>query len=153
MLEDLIPQLGAAIGLPSLRLQEGSCRLVFDGALPVDVETGDHDGEAHLISSLGPLPHEEEVEAVCYRRLLEANHFGRETGGMTLAVVPGDGQFFLCGIVNLAGMTVERFSGLLARFARESHRWIVELEHLGRQLHEASAPGDGPPETTGFIRV
>ena len=151
-LEELLKQLGAAIGLPQLRLEEGSCRLVFDGALPVDVEEGDGEEEAHLLSHLGPLPPEGEQEGAYFRRMLQANHFGRETGGMTLALVPSEGQFFLCGIVPLAGVTVDSFSRLLARFARESHRWIVELETLGQNAL-TTAQGDEPMDATGFIRV
>lgn len=151
-LDELLKQLGAAIGLPQLRLEEGSCRLVFDGALPVDVEEGDGEEEAHLLSHLGPLPPEGEQEGAYFRRMLQANHFGRETGGMTLALVPSEGQFFLCGIVPLAGVTVDSFSRLLARFARESHRWIVELETLGQNALTPTK-GDEPMDATGFIRV
>jgi hypothetical protein len=151
-LDELLKQLGAAIGLPQLRLEEGSCRLVFDGALPVDVEEGDEENEAHLLSNLGPLPQESEKEGNYYRRLLQANHYGRETGGMTLALVPSEGQFFLCGIVPLNGVTVDSFSRLLAKFARESHRWILELETIGQNTL-ASSTGDEPLEATGFIRV
>jgi hypothetical protein len=151
-LEELLKQLGAAIGLPQLKLEEGSCRLVFDGALPVDVEEGDGEEEAHLLSHLGPLPPEGEQEGTYFRRLLQANHYGRETGGMTLALVPSEGQFFLCGMVPLAGVTVDSFSRLLARFARESHRWIVELETLGQNAL-VSPTGDEPMDATGFIRV
>ncbi|MEZ0387510.1 MAG: type III secretion system chaperone [Verrucomicrobium sp.] len=151
-LDDLIKQLGASIGLPNLGLTDGSCRLVFDGNLPVDVEEAEEESQAHLLSNLGPLPQEEGEESRYYRRLLEANHFGRETGGMTLALVPSEGQFFLCGIISLGTVSLESFSKMLARFAREAHHWIVELESMSRDTPK-SAPDADTPDLAGFIRV
>jgi hypothetical protein len=151
-LKDLLEQLGTMIGLPGLGLVDGSCRLIFDGALPVDVEEGSDEHEVHILSVLGPLPAEGSHEAACYRRLLQANHFGMETGGMTLSLVPSEGQFFLCGTVPLPGITVAVFSKILARFAREAHRWVLELEAMAQKA--TSPTGEAPlQDTSGFIRV
>jgi len=82
-LQAMIAELGARMGLHSLRLDDdGACALKFDGRLRVDIQYRPESEALIFYSDLGPPAAGEAF----YLRILRANLFWRETYGTTLSL-------------------------------------------------------------------
>jgi|APEBP8051073302_1049394.scaffolds.fasta_scaffold01154_9 hypothetical protein len=121
--QDLLLAYGRLAGLPTLGFDEHGCaRLVFEGDVAVDLEA---DEPAHCIqvyAVLGPVPPGNREPL--YRRLLEGNLFGQQTGGAMLAVDPVREEVLLCGRVDPAVVSAEALSGWMDGFAGTAAHWL-----------------------------
>jgi hypothetical protein len=120
--QDLLAAYGQLVGLANLRFDAHGCaRLMFQESLAVDLEVDAGAGCLHAYSVLGPVPAGDR-EAL-YRKLLEANLFGTQTGGATLAVDAVQEEVLLCRRVDLNTATATSFAEFLAEFARGARQW------------------------------
>ena len=95
---------------------------MFEGDVAVDLEA---DEPAHCIqvyAVLGPVPPGNREPL--YRRLLEGNLFGQQTGGAMLAVDPVREEVLLCGRVDPAVVSAEALSGWMDGFAGTAAHWL-----------------------------
>lgn len=150
---DLMSELGKQMGLEDLKLdRDGVCRLVFDGKLAVDFESGEDGRVLHLYSILSPLPGEG-TEMLCLR-LLEANLFGRGTGGATFAVDPDPGDVVLFRTFDMERTDFQGFINQLESFVNHLEGWSREIirtpSEAGAEPEAGPPPGESGP---GFIRA
>lgn len=147
----LIAEFGKSTRLAGLALDDqGTCQLEFDGRTTVNVEANDAGDALCLAVRLGPLP--AEGKAAIYGRLLEANLFGRETGGGTLAVLPAEGLAAICRTLEIENLEVDEFADLLAEFVRHARRWEGQLAN-GLQGADAPPELDDTVDFSTMIRV
>ena len=86
-----LQDIALTLGLPALDFDSNGCaRMLFDGKVAVNFESDELSGQLHLYCDLGELPLR--GREALYRALLEANLFGVQTQGATLAV---DGSQFV----------------------------------------------------------
>lgn len=136
--QDLLLAYGRLAGLPTLGFDEHGCaRLVFEGEVAIDLEA---DEPAHCIqvyAVLGPVPAGDREPL--YRRLLEGNLFGQQTGGAMLAVDPVREEVLLCAQVDPAVVGAEALDGWMDRFAGTAAHWL--RRYAAGEL--TAAPGIG----------
>lgn len=126
--DQLLLDLGQMAGLPQpLRFDEHGCaRLVFDSHLAIDFERNDDVGIIQVYSVLGPVPTQGSREAL-YQQLLEANLFGADTGGCTLALDSAMGEVVLCRSVAAEGLAASSFVQWVEQFVAVAEDWKTRL--------------------------
>lgn len=156
-LDDLVAEFGTRTGLGTLRLNgEGVCRLVFDGELTVDVESGASGREFTLSATLGSL--DPEAGRAVLMKLLDANLMGRGTNGAALALDVITDEVVLCRTLPLDGLTYGAFEAALEGFVQAAERWTDEIEADDGAVEEEDAAEDGEasaerPEETMVLRL
>ena len=117
-----LQDIATTLGLPALDFDSNGCaRMLFDGKVDVNFENDEISGLLHLYSDLGELPLRGR-EAV-YRALLEANLFGVQTQGATLAVDGSEDQVVLSRSVLVEELSLSSFSKLLEGFVNSAEYW------------------------------
>lgn len=135
--QDLLTNLGTVIGLPDLKFDaQGCARLVFDQSTPVDLEHDPQSGCIQVYSVLGPTPPGDDLPL--YRKLLEANLFGTETHGATLAIDAVRREILLCRRVDLSNATVDSFNLALESFVATTEHWKQQLDR--GEVSDAASP-------------
>lgn len=123
----------SALGLPALSFDGNGCaRMLFEGDVVVNFERNDMAGLLHLYCDLGALPSGER-EAL-YLALLEANLFGVQTRGATLALDTKQDQVVLWRSVHIAALTLSSCSEILKSFVERAAHWRA---FLGGSVHRA----------------
>jgi hypothetical protein len=123
----ILSQLGQQMGLPQLKLDENRvCRLIFDQKLVVDIESTDDEKIVHLYALVGPVSpeHKEDFMAV----LLEANLFGKGTGGSTFALDHNHNDVYLCRIIAIESIVYQDFVNILETFVNHLESWMNKIE-------------------------
>lgn len=137
---ELLRALGRELNLPELCFDPNGCaNLVFTGKSAIDLEI---DVECDCIQAygvIGPFP-PSGSEDLC-RRLLEANLFGRQTGGATLAIDASQEELLLCRRIDLATATEASFKGILEDFAGMIQHWQGQLNDGDPAGDHAAQPG------------
>lgn len=112
----LLTALGRHVGMaePLAFDEQGCARLLFDGSVAVALEVPQGPGPLHMYSVLGALP-DGNREALLMQ-LLNANLFGAETGGATLAVDDHSGEIILCRQVDTTQTSDGAFVSMLEQF-------------------------------------
>jgi hypothetical protein len=143
--EDLLSALGARMGLPDLQLDESrSCQLLFDGHLAVDIEAPvDQGGIVFLHSTVG-IVRPEGREAL-FQQLLEANLFGRGTGGAVLSVDGQRYEILLHRSLQTRQIDFSDFVDALEQFIQYASHWMERLA----QSHGAAPPSAAPLNAGG----
>jgi hypothetical protein len=135
----LLSELAALIGADGLQLDEaGTCTLVFDGRLFVEIECDDNAGAVVLSARLGPVPADAAV--LVYRHLLSSNVMWRETSGVATAIDPGTGDALLLCRVDAADINLPAFRALLERFVDQAEDWSRVLARLEDEPAAATTP-------------
>ena len=136
--DELLQHLGQSMGMAQVRLDDFGCaRLMFDGALAVNLE---YDGERdalHLYSEVGRLP--AQMREAFLMRLLQANLFCAHTLGATLAVDSLNEAVVLCRCVQPQQLTVALFADIVQDFVAAVEQWTQTLQ---TGLLNASQSGD-----------
>lgn len=155
--DQLLLDLGQMAGLPQpLRFdQHGCARLMFDAHLGIDFERHADAGLIQVYSVLGPVP--AEGRDALFQQLLEANLFGADTGGSTLALDSEMGEVVLCRSVATDGMAAAAFVQLVEQFASVAEDWKTRLaRHKAPATSTAAAPlqpVDQMPGMGAFLRA
>jgi hypothetical protein len=142
LLESLLTDLGAEVGLPDLALDEHDyCCLVLDD-LAINLET---DGEElFLYANLGPLPGDEAARTELLAELLDANYFWQGTGGGVLAASREEGFVLFLMRSRVDALDVTGLRNMLENFANVAATWMARLGG-GEGAPPAGEQPDPPP--------
>lgn len=164
-IEALLLELGNQMGLPNLKLDNNKvCRLIFDKKFTVDIEASEDLRIVHLYSALCIIPPRDKENL--YEALLEANLFGRGTGGASFGVDLEMGEILLSRTLEMEKTDYQDFVNVLESFVNHVEAWTEKIDkgEYSRDRRgisstsEAKQPtthrpsdSEGPPE--GFIRA
>lgn len=153
---ELLRPLAEALGLTELTLDDqGTCALVLDDRLPVTLALDDASATLHLYCVLGPGPEDLLHQAACYAAMLDANLFGRGTGGATLAMDPDAGDMVLCRSLPLTQTTPESLLDAAELLIQAADSWHTRVqERFWERLDDDDAGDDPePPAPETLMRV
>jgi len=123
MLEELLKDLGARIGVGPLALgEDGACSLSFADGAEVHIRPDDDDpNSCVLVSACGGLP--DAGRAAFLRQLLEANFFHRDTGDGVIALEPALDEALLVQRLRIDLLDGEKFAEAVTAFLDYQERW------------------------------
>ncbi|QXL83615.1 type III secretion system chaperone [Comamonas sp. NLF-1-9] len=138
--DQLLLDLGQSAGLAqALHFDDQGCaRLMVDASLAIDFERDAEAGLIQICSVLAAVP-ARGVEAL-YRTLLEANLFGGDTAGATLAIDAHLREIVLCRSVPAETTSAAAFVKLVEQFIAAAEDW---RERVATQLALAAEPAGG----------
>ena len=153
VLNNLLREFGAAIGIPDLRLDEDlRCNMTFDD-VPVSFELGEGDESVYIYSLLGHVP--ADGRGSLYAELLHANYVFAESGGSTLGVDSQSGGVVLISEERLESLRLARLESVVEQFVNVAERWMRRLDNGATNeadtAQRASDSGERPPG--GAMRV
>lgn len=153
--DQLLLDLGQTAGLPQpLRFDPHGCaRLTVDNQLAIDFERDTERAVIHVYSVLAVLPAQEK-ESV-YQQLLEANLFGAETAGASLAIDANTREIVLCRSVSAEGTPAAAFVQLVEQFITAAEDWKTRLaQQPSSSASAGNAAADAPAQHLGkFLRA
>ena len=161
-IEDVLKELGNQMGLPNLKLDENKvCRLIFDKKFTIDIEASEDLKTVHIYSALCIIPPRD--KETLYESLLEANLFGRGTGGAAFGVDIEMGEILLSQKLVMEKLDYQDFVNVLESFVNHVEAWTEKID-TGEYAHEkgrasaakkdakaTSSKEEEPP--AGFIRA
>lgn len=144
---EMLAQLGSQIGLALKLDHQGTCRLIFDGEISVDIEAvaGVAD-QAYLHTMVGVVP--AGVGEEFYELLLSANLFGRGTGGAILSVDPQRREVILHRTLQLGSMSYPDVTAAMEAFITQTRAWTHQL----RSGSTRATKGLTAPDAT-FLKI
>lgn len=152
--QDLLSDLGAHMGLGHLQPDEsGTCRLVFNGQVGVDLET-DHEAGQTLVmhTVVGRMP--TEGRRAFSLLLLGGNHLAQMTQGAVLGIDATTDEVVLHRRLPLEACGSELVADELATLVSTAMKWSAHLETRGRQEPAASGThSEADMLSAGMIRV
>lgn len=123
-ISDAITELGRLLGQQDLTLSDaGTCRLTFDGRLPVDIEALPDGRTLHLSSVVSVLDLESEQSL---RALLSANRLGTGTGGASFSLSP-DAEILLEHRLDMEQFDLTAFANAMETFVNYVDGWEDRL--------------------------
>lgn len=156
-IRDVLKELGAHMGLDNLKLDENRvCRLVFDKEFAVDIEASEDEKIVHIYAKVVSAPPEKREEF--YALLLEANLFGKGTGGSMFALDQTQNDVYLCRALSMDSTDYQDFVNILESFINHLEAWAKKIDS-GSLAHEGGASNlssdiDLPPGPEhGFIKA
>lgn len=154
-IKDVLQELGRQMGLDGVKLDDnGVCRLIFDGKIVVDIEApAAEKGTVYMYAAVCPLP--AEGKEALYGTLLEANLFGRGTGGAAFAIDTEMAEVLLYQSFDMEKVEVQEFKESLQHFAAHVGGWMEKLggAEASGPMGQAPSRGHIPPKTEGIIRA
>lgn len=145
----LLRLFGEAIGIPSLSFDEaGSCCLVFDADILVNIALEERLGRLVLFSYLGNAPDHRQGQALSM--LLQGNFFWQGTDGATLAIEGGSRSSVLMRELPLDRLDAALFQEAVERFVNTAEHWIARLRDAG---DDGPAPMPALPAIARGMRV
>lgn len=125
--EQLLSALGRHSGLPdAFAFDHNRCaRIIFDETVAVTLEASIDDGPLHVYSVLGALP-DGNREAILLK-LMNANLFGADTAGATLAIDGTTDEIVICRQVNTDQATEWGFISMIDQFVAAVEVWTAKL--------------------------
>ncbi len=131
---ELLSHFATGLGLPELHFDaQGCARLLLDGRTEIHFEHDAATDAIHLYSRLGGLPAAGQERL--YLQLLQANLFGAQTAGATLAVDSAKQAVVLCRQALPRHLGGEDFRALVQAFVDATEYWTQQLA-----LADAAAP-------------
>ncbi len=138
---ELLAAYGRMAGLPGLDFDaQGCARLMFGDGVAVDLEIDSAADCLQMYGVIGPVPAGDREHL--YRGLLEANLFGTQTNGATLAIDGVQEEVLLCQRVPAGGTTPADFAELIASFAGTLGHWLQEWHSGELQRGRGLPPGE-----------
>jgi hypothetical protein len=123
--DEVLAELRRALELPDLAFNKHHvCRLVFDGRLPIDVESLPESGVLHLHAVVG---HANSLDLGRARELLSANLFGYGTAGATLGLDEQREEILLFRTYALDTIDPQRLIRELVEFVAAAEMWCEQL--------------------------
>jgi hypothetical protein len=149
--QELLSAYGQLAGMPGLKFEPHGCaRLLFDKSIAIDLEIDEEAGCIQVYGVLGVVP--STGREALYRRLLEGNLFGTQTGGAALAIDPVQDEVLLCRRVDLATTNAVALTECLETFAGLIEQWQRRL--ASGELVVPPRDGVAAPEGMGmFLRA
>ena len=147
---EAVKQLGQSMGLPLQLDQNRACRLIFDGRIEVDIEApADRPDTVFVSCAVGIVPAGDR-EAV-FQSLLEANLFGRGTGGAVLAVDNEFNEIMLQRTLSMKSIFFQDFVKELEQFVLHASAWTEQLAKFSHA--KPAAPADAGSTLSSMLRV
>lgn len=126
-IEDILKELGGQMGLPNLKLDSNKvCRLIFDKKYTVDIEASEDLKTVHIYSALCIIPPEGREKL--YEVLLEANLFGRGTGGAAFGLDLELGEILLSRTLIMEKTDYQDFVNILESFVNHVEAWTDKID-------------------------
>jgi hypothetical protein len=153
-IQDLLTELGKQMNLPGLKLDENRvCRLIFDKVLVVDIEASEDGRTIYIYGKAGEVPPEGKEEFM--GTLLEANLFGKGTGGAMFAVDHHRQSVYLCRILATETTQYQDFTNILEAFVNHLEAWMQKIERGDMGSESSSEPNLKDEGSVGehFIRA
>lgn len=114
-----LPSLSGAESVQSTALNTWS--LVFANAPAIELEFDEARSQLVLSADLGPPIAGEEVGT--HQLLLQMNNLWRETGGLWMALKPGNGHVIQRYAVFMTALEPERLAGIVRNFTADAGKW------------------------------
>lgn len=146
-IDDLLAELGSKMGLPQLKLDQNKvCRLVFDKKYTVDIEASEDLKTVYVYSALCIIPPEN--KETLYQSLLEANLFGRGTGGAAFGIDLEMGEVLLSTQLDMDDVDYNKFVQVLESFVNHVEAWTQKIDSgdYARESAPASSIGKRPDD-------
>lgn len=165
-IESVLTELGNQMGLPNLKLDDNKvCRLIFDKKFTVDIEASEDLKIVHIYSALCIIPPRDKENL--YEALLEANLFGRGTGGASFGIDLEMGEILLSITIEMEKVDYQDFVNVLEKFVNHVEAWTEKIDKGEYSRDRRAAPhptkSDHKPATSnkpdhdepphGFIRA
>ena len=136
VMNTLLREFGAAIGIPDLQLDEDyRCNMMFD-EVPVSFELGEGDESVYIYSLLGHVP--DDGREQFYAELLHANYVFAANGGSALSVDMQSGNVVLIREEQLELLRLSRLESVVEKFVNVAEGWMGRLGSGG--ANEVDAP-------------
>ena len=136
VMNNLVREFGAAIGIPDLQLdEEYRCNMMFD-EVPVSFELGGGDESMYIYSLLGHVP--DDGREQFYAELLHANYVFAGSGGSTLSVDSQSGSVVLLREERLESLRLPRLESVVEQFVNIAEGWVSRLGGGGENEVDAS---------------
>ncbi len=134
------------LGLETLELDDrDSCSLDFDQQFAISLEL-DEDGETlHLSAALGAAPADLIDQLACFAAMLDANLFGRGTGGASLAYHADSGTLMLSRACFLTASDPDALVRAFSGFVSATEVWKARVDAEFWRSPDDEEPGDTPP--------
>lgn len=127
-IDSILLELGHQMGIPNLKFESnGVCRLRFDGKYTVDIEATDNKKIVHIYSSIASIPAENREKF--YEIFLEANLFGKGTGGATFGINKMENELMLTRALNMDTTDYQEFVNILESFVNHVESWMTNIEN------------------------
>jgi hypothetical protein len=147
LMNSLLRDFGATIGLPDLAADEGGyCCLAIGERVRISLQYDPEAQDLALFSQLCRIAPETRFEA--YEAMLTGNLFWAATRGGTLAIEPSEGCAMLLMKEKLQALDQHRFQALLEAFTEAAENWQDRLAALAEP--EPPPPQGAPSE---YIRL
>lgn len=147
--EDILAGFGETISIPGLAFDDkGSCCLVFDGDILVNIAVEDRRNRLVLFSFLCELPKDSRPRQ--FAAMLEGNFFWQGTDGATLSFESAARSALLMYPVPLDGLSPQGLHDTVERFVNTAERWIARLRVLTDGEPENKSGPDQPRAALGL---
>lgn len=149
-ISDAIVQLGQDMGLPLKLDANRACRLVFDGRIEVDIEAPEGQGDAvHLSCAVGNVP--AGGREALYEAMLEANLFGRGTGGAVLGIDKSFNEIVLTRTLQMDGTRYQDFVKAIEQLVLHANTWTGRIASFAHGSPAQKSAID--PASPSMIRI
>lgn len=158
-INSILLELGHQMGLDNLKLDQNRvCRLVFDKKYVVDIEATEDEKVVHIYSTITAIPAEGKERF--YETFLEANLFGKGTGGATFGINKMENELMLTRAINMETCDYQEFVNILESFVNHVESWMTNIEN-GSIFQEKEHHAETPKQTgahddfgsQGFIKA
>ena len=153
-LAELIRELGQDIGLPDLDLDSdtGAVRLVFDDDFEVEFEEPGNGRVCFVYAVVGSLP--VNAPGTLFFEFMQANLFGRETGGANLGYDAAREELMLFLRLHARDMNYPTFREEVENFLAALKKWRAALKHDAVSLSgEAGMTLSHAADPLSFVKV
>jgi hypothetical protein len=149
-MDSLLQALGRLLGLPDLAWDEQlSCTLSFGDDVHLTLYADDERPDLTIYTLIGELP--AEAPADVWRALMEANLFGKGTGGATLGYEPDSQWVYLTRRLPAEGLTAQHWLNEIQEFVAACRQWQTQLPQLQSRAIESDHHGDATPRTGASV--
>ncbi len=127
-INSILLELGKQMGLENLKLDQNRvCRLVFDKKYIVDIEATEDEKIVHIYSTIAPIPPENKEQF--YELFLEANLFGKGTGGATFGINKMESELMFTRAIAMDTCDYQEFVNILENFVNHVESWMTSIEN------------------------
>jgi hypothetical protein len=146
--DSLLQAIGRLLGLPDLAWDEQhSCTLSFGDDVHLTLYADDERPDLTMYTLLGVLP--ADAPSAVWRELMEANLFGKGTGGAALGYEPDSQWVYLSRRLPTEGLNAQQWLGEIQAFVSACRQWQSRWSQLQAQSSGVQAPSAG----TGFVET
>ncbi|NJN48094.1 MAG: type III secretion system chaperone [Candidatus Competibacteraceae bacterium] len=139
-MQHLTDELGDAIGLPDLALDEKDfvCIVSEDGVV-LNLDYFEDEDTLVMYTTVGEIPDDKRLKL--YQEMLRANFFWETTAGATLCLDPEIDLALLMANVTVADMSLPQLMNILDHFTKLAWAWSDRIRALiGEQQDAAERP-------------